>query len=70
MEKIEITQQMMNLILMGVGHGYKACQKCEPIERALERVFDLYCVKQPEHTEIGNGAESAPMRALRLSDTE
>lgn len=50
MEKIQVTQQQMNLILMAVEYGYKQAEKGNNLEAAWRSIFDLYEVKKPELT--------------------
>lgn len=54
MNKIPITQEVMNVLLMGIRRGYGACQKNQPMEQNLAEVFNLFYVKKSERIELGS----------------
>lgn len=47
MERLKISQQQMNLILMAVEHGVRQCEKGRNLQAALASVFELYEVVPP-----------------------
>lgn len=48
MEKIALTQDKMNVMLLAVEHGYKQCEKGHNLQAALASVFEIYEVKKPK----------------------
>lgn len=45
MEKIALTSDQMNVMLVAVEHGFKQCEKGNNLQAALASVYDLYEVK-------------------------
>ena len=52
MEKIALTQNQMNVMLVAVEHGFRAREKGQSLEAAMASVFDIYEVKKPERDDL------------------